>query len=180
MLIFLMFCIMRRYLLYIFLLLSFSVYSQSYNKSFIMNVTQEGNLYFIYDLKMKSQTDDVKSLEFDYTFVESRDYVTLTATCISKNVVSADSLSLLLSTGCKFSNGVDKIYTERKSQWYTRFHCNIDYDFWMKMYDSDTPFQLVLLDKNGTQIIYEDSKKGWKKNKKKMQSIQEVISVNRE
>ena len=50
-----------------------------------MNVTQEGNLYFIYGLKMKSQTDDVKSLEFDYTFVESRDYVPLTATCISKN-----------------------------------------------------------------------------------------------
>lgn len=180
MLIFLMFCIMRRCLLYIFLLLSFSLYSQSYNKSFIMNVTQEGNLYFIYDLKMKSQTEDVKSLEFDYTFVESRDYVTLTATCISKNVVSVDSLSLLLPTGCKYSNGVDKIYTERKSQWHTRFHCNIDYDFWMKMYDSDTPFQLVLQDKNGVQIIYEDSKKGWKKNKKKMQSIQEIISVNRE
>lgn len=171
---------MRRCLLYIFLLLSFSVYSQSYNKSFIMNVTQEGNLYFIYDLKMKSQTEDVKSLEFDYTFVESRDYVTLTATCISKNSVILDSLSLLLPTGCKYSNAVDKIYTERKSQWQTRFNCNIDYDFWLKMYDSDTPFQLVLQDKNGVQIIYEDSKKGWKKNKKKMQSIQEVISVNRE
>lgn len=171
---------MRRCLLYIFLLLSFSAYSQSYKKSYVMNVTPEGNLYFIYDLKMKSQSDDVKSLKFDYTFVESREYVTLMATCISKNAVNIDSLSIILPTGCKYADAVDRIYTDRKSHWHTRFRCNIDYDFWMNMYSSDASFELVLHNKNRTQIKYEDSKKGWKKNQKKMQYIQEMISANKE
>ncbi len=171
---------MRRCLLYIFLLLSFSLYSQSYNKSFIMNVTQEGNLYFIYDLKMKSQTDDVKSLKFDYTFVDSRDAVSLTATCVSKMAVNIDSLSLHLPNCVKYEYVVEKMYSEKESLWRTRFRVNIDYDVWLNMYNSESPFELILLCKNREPIVYKDSKNRWRKNKKKMQSIQEVISANRE
>ena len=50
----------------------------------------------------------------------------------------------------------------------------------MNMYSSDASFELVLHNKNRTQIKYEDSKKGWKKNQKKMQYIQEMISANKE
>lgn len=171
---------MRKLILCMFLLLSLSSFSQSYKKNFLMNITEEGILHYVYGLEMKSLCDGVEALEYDYTCVGSRDYVTLAATCISENVVNIDSLYVLMPSGTTFACGVEKIFTELKSKWQTRFRVTVDYDFWLEMYGADAPFKIMLVCKDKSQIVYEDSRKNWMKIWKMMTKIQSVVKVNRD
>lgn len=170
---------MRTLLFYTLLFLVLPIQSQSYDKHLKTNITSEGILYYIYNFKMKSKSEGAKSLEYDFTHLNERDHVTLTATCITTDIANIDSFYLSLPTGEKFECGVEKIYTEHKSKWRTRFRVNFSYDLWQEMYGQNVPFRIILLCKDKKQIIFEDSAKAWKKNRKKLSQIQEVIEVNK-
>lgn len=170
---------MRTLLLYTFLFLVLPTQSQSYDRNLKTNITDEGILYYIYNLKMKSKCEDAKVLEYDYTYLDERDYVTFTATCVTTDIADIDSFYISLPTGEQFGFDVEKIYTEHKSKWHTRFRVNFGYAIWHKMYGYDTSFRLTLLCKNKRKITFEDSAKAWKKNRKKLSHIQEVIEVNK-
>lgn len=170
---------MKTLLFYLFLLLTLPIHAQSYNKNLKTNITNEGIMYYIYDLKTKSICDNTQPLEYDFTYLDSHNNVAFTATCTTTDIANIDSFYISLPTGEKLVCDVEKIYTERKSKWHTRFRVNFSYNFWLDMYKQDTPFEIILTCKNKKQIIFKDSMKTWKKNKKKLSQIQEVIDTNK-
>ncbi len=136
-------------------------------------------MYYIYDLKTKSICSNTLPLEYDFTYLDNRDKVTFTATCITTDIANIDSFKISLPSGDKLVCDVEKIYTERKSKWHTRFRINLSYNFWMDMYRQNTPFEIILICKNKKQIIFKDSMKAWEKNRKKLSQIQEMIDTNK-
>lgn len=170
---------MKTLLFFFLFLLALPAHSQSLNKNLKTNITNEGMMYYIYDLKTKSICDDTQPLEYDFTYLDSRNDVAFTATCITTNITNIDSFYIAFPSGEKLACDVEKIYTERKSKWHTRFRVNFSYNFWLDMYKQDTPFEIILTCKNKKQIIFKDSMKTWKKNKKKLSLIQEMIDANR-
>lgn len=156
--------------------------AQTYSNSFYMNIHEEGKLFFIKEMKMSHFAGaKAKKLRYDYTHIDARANASITATCCTKEMTNIDSLFVVLPDGRKYGYPVEKIYNEKKKfTWVNRFRAYLDSSLWFDMYKCEEPFTIVVSSKNNEDIQFKDSKSDWKKNRKKMQFIHELIEINKQ
>ena len=173
---------MKRILFFALLCCALGVSAQNYGNSYFMNVHKEGKLYFVKEMKMAHHGGaKARKLRYDFTHIDARDNVSITATCYTKGMINIDSLFVLLPDGRKFGYPIEKIYNEKKRfTWKNRFRAYIDSALWFEMYKSEEPFVIVVGSKNQEDVFFKDSAYSWKKRKKKMIFIQDLVELNRQ
>lgn len=172
----------RALLLFFVVILATSAVAKNFNKAFLMNIHQDGKLYFVYETEMAScGGKGVKGLRYDYTHIDSDDKVSMLATCTTDNPTKVDSFFIVLPSGERLEHKVEIIYNEASRKgWQNRFRCEIARDVWFDIYESEQPFAVEVHMMDGSVITYKDSERNWQKSRDKMLFIQKIIELNKE
>ena len=175
---------MKRILFLSFLLCwCLSMTAQRNNKFYKQSVHAEGALYFVNPQTMPeikgNKTYCSKPLSYDYTYLDSRDSVTLLMTIVSKNIYKPDYLQVTGSIEKQYP--LELIYCEMaKKGWKSRLKCQIPYDDWKKLYHAAVPFVLEFHAVDGeVQPRFSDKPRSWKKLCDDFIRLQELIDVNK-
>ncbi len=144
----------------------------------------EGTLYFVLPREMaccEAKPREVAgSLSYDYTYLDSRDSVTVLMTVTTGWAFEADSVCFEIARGA-WGFGVEPIYcTVGKRERQNRLRCIVPYDLWVEMYRAPEPFVLrIFSSENGVELGFSDKRKTWEKIRPYFERLQETIRLNR-
>lgn len=145
----------------------------------------EGALYFVLPQQMseaKSQNGMLcESLSYDYTYLDSRDSVTLLLTLTTKEIFRADSLQIETPSGQSRKYGVQTLYYNPvKNCWECRIRTVIPYKEWEAMYHSVEPFALVFSSAESEERLrFSDKPSKWEKIRSRYVHLQDLIRLNK-
>lgn len=145
---------------------------------------RDGWLFFVFSQKMPAVkgNSSAKNLEYDYTYLESSDSVTLLATM--KTDLSQRPLSASIMTCDTVYNApVEMIYATPKGKGFVyRIKTVMPFRIWEKMYDCRKPFVIKYCFSDGDNGFFECAfgypEGKWKGNRKKMGMILETVKFN--
>lgn len=148
-----------------------------------MNHHTNGMLFFIFPQKVSSVGNSIvkKDLQFDITYLTSKDSATVALTYIADQSIKTDSLKLFLVDGeTSYSAATEVLYIERKSsKWVHRVKFAIPYQMLEELFAlNSSPLTVIIPSKLG-DISYSYSAKKWKKQTELMSNIFEVIQLNK-
>lgn len=150
------------------------------------SIHPEGLLYFIFPQQMPASKNrksiGKKALSYDYTYLDSRDSVTLLMTMNTTEPFIPDSL--IISENGKnpiIKRNLTILYVEAKGKhWVARTKAQMAFEEWIYLYSCKTPPQYIFTSKEkALSLIYSNNERNWKKISGKFQKIQELIKINR-
>ncbi len=165
------------------------VHSQDITKFYKQSIHSEGFLYFVYPQKMsqkKSESGNIskKDLSYDYTYLDSKDSVTILMTLTTSMPYRPDSVDIKYNSGNQensISAKAEILYVEsQKKYWKTRVRATVGYGEWADIYECPTPMTVSFSsDKDKQKIEFMDSQKKWKKLSMKFVRLFQVINYNK-
>lgn len=180
---------MNRLLSILIFIINFtSVQSQDISKFYKQTIHSEGLLYFVYPQKMsikKSELTNIckNNLSYDYTYLDSKDSVTILMTITTSVPYKPDRINITYNLGTQkksISRNAEILYVEsQKKYWKTRVRASFKYDEWTDIYNSLTPITICFTsDTEKHKIEYMDSQKKWEKVSIKFIKLFQLINYN--
>ncbi len=174
---------MRKFILFVFLFIGFfPVCNLQAKELYVMSKHTEGFLFFIYPQKVPAGKDALakKDLRLDFTYLTSKDSITLTATYTASQLFPASEVTLLIPDKGRYSFPVEVIYRDKKkNKWRHRVRFTIPYTLFEEAYQSPDPYQTSFTDE-GRSLRYSYSRGSWNRIKAKMMEIIQAIRLNKE
>lgn len=162
--------------------------AQDITKFYKQSIHTEGLLYFVYPQKMsikKGESSNIckKDLSYDYTYLDSRDSVTILMTIATSVPYKPHCIEITYNSGTQkssVSGNSEILYVEsQKKNWITRVRTTIGYNEWVNMYKSPIPITVSFSSDTDIQKIeYMDSQKRWKKVSMKFIRLFQLIDYN--
>lgn len=179
---------MNKILFVLLLISSFTtIDAQNINKFYKQTINSEGLLYFVFPQEMsinksKSTVICKKELSYDYTYLDSRDTVTVLCTITTSIPYKSESVEISYYNGINQTiilRNTEILYIEPKGKnWNTRLRIPITYDEWKSIYSSPIPFSISFIEgKENHRIEYKDKKKKWEKISPKFLKLFQVIDL---
>ena len=155
--------------------------ADKFEKFYRQSLHDEGLLYFVLPQQMAVRGAPEISCEpliYDYTFLDSRDSVSLLITLTTNGVFRPDSLHIAAGG---ISCPVEVIYYQPvKKQWECRLRVTIPYEQWEAMYTPTEPFVLEFSSlQNGARISFSDTPRKWPKIRSHFLRLLEMIRLNK-
>lgn len=124
-----------------------------------------------------------KDLSYDYTYLDSRDSVTILMTITTSVPYKPDNIDITNNSGTQKSSvsGNTKIlYVESQMKnWRAKIRTTIGYSEWTNIYKSPTPITVSFSSDTGKpKIEYMDSQRKWKKVSMKFIRLFQLIDYN--
>ena len=124
-----------------------------------------------------------KDLSYDYTYLDSRDSVTILMTITTSVPYKPDNIDITNNSGTQKSSvsGNTKIlYVESQMKnWRAKIRTTIGYSEWANIYKSPTPITVSFSSDTGKpKIEYMDSQRKWKKVSMKFIRLFQLIDYN--
>lgn len=173
-------------IIYLTLLLSWLPGAARTPKRFyVQTVHPEGLLYFVFPRKMPEangkKTAARKPLQYDYTYLDACDSVTLLATVVTGPVFKADSLCIAFAGGEQKKAAAEPIYCQPvKRGWECRVRCRLHRDDWERLYRAEAPFTLTFFStQSDLRPCFGDKPRNWPKVCARFVRLQEIIRLNR-
>ena len=171
---------MRLFISAITLIFTLGIYAQDYSKHYVMNTCDKYRIYYTYSKYMDKNCKGVKDLDYDFTYVDTDDYISMLATCSSLDYTKVDSMLIILPNMECGKFALENLYYEKKNKyWNNRFKCIIPYDFFMKMYENESAYTLRLEAGNSVSLEFKDKPKKWEKRRDTYRFVQTIININR-
>ncbi|MDE7412909.1 MAG: hypothetical protein K2N05_03840 [Muribaculaceae bacterium] len=151
------------------------------NKMFVQRKGEAGWVYHIFPKKMPSVNKKIKNLNYDFTFTEQSDSVTLIATVVINAPLKPNSLRIV-SCGKLSEYEVETLYLIPKGSKYEyRLLAKLPFEEWESMYSCTSPYKLNYIFNDGSNFeeisfMYSDSK--WKSKRKYLLIILNTIKLN--
>lgn len=158
--------------------------SAGVENKFVQRQRSDGWLFFIFSQKMPAVKGNAlaKNIDYDYTFLESTDSVTLLAT-LRTDVACKPTYSAIEFCDTSYTTPVELIYALPKGKGFVyRIKTVIPFEIWYKMYQCSNPFVLTYgFPGNGTASLeckfgYTSGK--WKSNRDNIARIIEAVRFN--
>lgn len=166
-----------------------AVNAQNLKRFYKQAVNSEGLLYFVYPQEMpveKAVSGDIaeKELKYDYTYLDSRDSITLLCTITTSVPFKPDCMQISYHNGnekISISGSTDILYIESKGKnWVTRLSALIKYDELKSVYAAAQPFVLTFSNKEDGQVTeYRENRKKWRKTSQKFTKLFQIIDYNK-
>lgn len=158
--------------------------SAGVEKMFIQRNSSRGNLVYVFEQKMDSNSKEnsVKNIKYDYTYLSDPDSVTFLSTIVLKSPATSDSI-IFSNQNIRYSSPADIIFVEPKGKFFTyRLCARLPFEIWKELYKSIDPFSVVYEFKQGEMkddysFGYEG--KQWHDNRQKMNEIINIIELNK-
>ena len=143
---------------------------------------ENGWLFHIFSQKLPPAKDThVKSLDYDYTYLEQTDSVSLLVTIRIPNAGKAQ-MANIKCCGKDYTSPVEVIYFKLKGKdMEYRLKTTVPFTYWEEMYSCDDPFTLTYTfyrNKDTDVYCFEYSQSKWKRNRNKISSIIGIIKMN--
>ena len=173
---------MRQFFLLIVIFPYFAINAQKTEKSYIMSFYKDGLLFFILPQPIFKTSNNIaqKDFIFDITYLTKNDSSSFTATYTTKINFPADSIHIQDSDGSVISTPLKMIFIDKKSsQWIYRVRFMVSFELLRRLYISEYPYRVYIVS-NKNRIEYQYSTNEWKKKRKKMNEILDIIKINKE
>jgi hypothetical protein len=145
----------------VFLLSSFSFFSQNLSKHYSSQHQENGTLYFIYPQKGFHAASG--SLRFDITYLSPEDSVVFNFSYLDKSLRSIDSI-IFISGARKVASPVRKLFLESKGKkWYHRYSAKLTFNDLRTFFENKTPPQIQLHTRENSLLMLKAKKRAWKK-----------------
>lgn len=172
---------MKYYFLFIALFCTtLCCFAQKIHRQYSFYPQENGNVYFIHPQKgfESKDTEAVKSLIYDITYLSGRDSASFTFSYSVKNVLQIDSVQITDHTGKPvYTTPANMFYVQpKRNYWQHRASIQIPYTLLEQLYDQTNPYVLSLI--GGRTIQYETKPGSWKKQSGIVSKIFEVIKYN--
>ncbi len=134
---------------------------------------------FLISLLEKGLSD--KPLQYDYTYLDARDSVSMLMTVVTRKPVRIDSLLIQLPSTANIKHPLEQIYIQPKGKkWENRLQCTISYQEWCLMYASPEPFILQFsMPDEDNEIVFADKRHKWTKIAARFTGLQQIIELNK-
>ena len=174
---------MKRIIYVLILLMSCSMVEA---RDFYQAVMQQnGTLYFVFPQRMPVLNaygrQGMKQLDYDYTYLDSRDSVSMLMTVECNMLCQIDHATITYGNGKTISSDVEILYCDKKKlQWVHRIGIKFTQGQWNEVYSQLKPFTLTLVDKNGMPIAaFSDKVNNWGKIRTQYSDLMTVIRLNK-
>lgn len=151
------------------------------NSMYVQKHGDNGWLFHIFSQKMPSKDKKAGNLEYDYTYLEQTDSVTLLSTIISKNAFRPVTATISYCD-TQYSVKTDLVFLRPKGKKFEiRTGIVIPFDVWEAMYMCPQPFTLTYAmkyDDTPTYITFGYNTDKWRGNSRKIRQIISTIKVN--
>lgn len=151
-----------------------------------MYVQQHGEygwLFHVFSQKMPSSDKKIKSIAYDYTYVQNTDSVTMLSTFISSVAMKPLSATISSET-CSFEEPVEMLYLKPKGKEFEyRLKFTMSFEQWDDLYNCEKPFVVTYNFSNSVQsesFSFSYSQGKWNSNRKKLLQIINTIKLNTE
>lgn len=167
------------------LLLCLPATAQNPKRFYVQTVHPEGLLYFVFPQKMPRQSHEKaavrKPLQYDYTYLDACDSVTLLATVVTGAAFRADSLCIGFASGEQKTTAAEPIYCQPvKHSWESRIRCRLHRDDWERLYRAEAPFTLTFVSgESDLRPCFGDKPRNWPKVCARFVRLHEIIRLNR-
>jgi len=155
--------------------------SAGINDMFVQKKGENGWLFHVFSQKMPSRDEKVKSLEYDYTYLEQTDSVTLLSTIISKTAYTPETATFSYC-GTVYSAKTNLVFLKPKGKNYEiRTSTVIPFNVWDSLYLCPNPFSLTYTMKynnNYIDMTFGYSSGKWKSNSAKLRQIINSVKIN--
>ncbi len=151
------------------------------NSMYVQKHGDNGWLFHIFSQKMPSKDKKAKNLEYDYTYLEQTDSVTLLSTIISKNACRPVTATISYCD-TQYSVKTDLVFLRPKGKNFEiRTGIVIPFDVWEAMYMCPQPFTLTYAMEYGntpTDITFGYNTGKWRDNSRKIRQIISAVKIN--
>ncbi|MDE7438238.1 MAG: hypothetical protein K2M93_07100 [Muribaculaceae bacterium] len=171
--------------LYFVLTLTVVILVSGIGNMYVQRKGEHGWVFHIFTQKMSAKSNQhnvAGHVDFDYTFVEDTDSVSMLSTVkfpIGTKPVSID----IVSAGKSYNFSPEIIYVKPKGKMSLEYRFKISFPFsiWNEIYESPLPFSLqynTILQETEHTASFGYDKSKWGANQKKMLAIIEIIKYN--
>lgn len=176
---------MRRFFSFLMLcLLSCSALNAQSSKRYVMQPRPEDQLYYILPVNIPAApaapcaAKAPKALEYDITYVTSRDSADVRFSFYSLAYEQVDSVALVSGSTRYVMDSLSVLYVEKdKKLWENRLSFSIDYEDLRSLYLLDESFQFWVYGL-GNSYVYAFPKAAWRKEKALMSDVLAIIRAN--
>lgn len=170
---------MKRYLaLFLLSLVSWAAWAVKIEDRYVMKAIEEGQIYYISPYEISSQTNKIKPLMADVTYLTYSDSVTMNISVWTPQELLADSL-VLRSGKQVYCRNFETFFVERDGkQWIHRYSLQFPLASMNAIYAASTPFSLCVYAK-GKTVEYGYTDKAWPKEQDWMNQILHIIATNK-
>lgn len=155
--------------------------SAGINSMYVQKNGDNGWLFHIFSQKMPSTDKKAKTLEYDYTYLEQTDSVTLLSTVITRTA-GKPLTTTIAYCGEEYKAATGLIYLRSKGKNFEiRTSTVIPFAVWEAMYSSPQPFTLTYtMEQGGTTVdmTFGYSSGKWSGNSGKLRQIISTIRIN--
>lgn len=170
---------MKRYLaLFLLSLVSWAAWAVKIEERYVMKAIEEGQIYYISPYEISSQTNKIKPLMADVTYLTYSDSVTMNISVWTPQELLADSL-VLRSGKQVYCRNFETFFVERDGkQWIHRYSLQFPLASMNAIYAASTPFSLCVYAK-GQKVEFGYTDKAWPKEQDWMNQILHIIASNK-
>ena len=151
------------------------------NNMFVQRRGEAGWLYHIFPQKMPSLDKKTKNINYDFTFTQQSDSVTIIATVIAHNPLKPKSLQIE-SCGKQKEYDIETLYLIPKGSKYEyRILAKMPFKEWSDMYECPTPYILRYSfgeDSHIDEYSFSYNTSQWKSKRKNLLIIISTIKLN--
>lgn len=151
------------------------------NSMFVQRKGEAGWLYHIFPQKMPSLDKKTKNINYDFTFTEETDSVTLLATVITASPLKPKTLHIE-SCGRKKEYDVETLYLiPHGSKYEYRILAKMPFGEWTSLYDCPNPYVLRYVfgeDSPSEEYSFSYGVSKWKSKRKDLLIIINTIKLN--
>ena len=176
---------MKKYI--ITALISCSVFiilcSVGVDKMFILRQSTKGVLVYVMEQKMNclKTGNKVKSIKYDYTYLQNPDSVTFLSTILLPSSQSPVSITFK-NENIDYTEPVDLIFVKSKGKNFQyRLQIKLPYSLWKELYSNSSPFTIrYTFASEGAEVFYDFGykEKKWQENREKINHIINIINLN--
>lgn len=163
------------------LLLTLTLCSAGVKNMFVQRKGEFGWVFHVFSQKMPSADKKCPDLQYDYTYTQKNDSVTMLTTLILPDALIPDEAAITMADSTTHYP-LSMVYIDPKgSKFEYRLSCVMPLSQWEKMYASPTPFTLTFTMKepNDTRSYsFKCKDKKWESTRNKMQQIIFTIKLN--
>ncbi|MCC8170344.1 MAG: hypothetical protein LIP00_00885 [Parabacteroides sp.] len=160
--------------------------AQNLKSFYVQTVHPDGLLYFVFPRKMPEAKNGKAvsraPLQYDYTYLDASDSVTVLLTVVTGPVFKCDSLCIGFASGEQKKAAASPIYCKPvKHGWESRIRSRLHRNDWEQLYQAEQPFTFTLSSaESDLRLRFGDQPRKWPQIRTRFVRLQEVIRLNKE
>jgi len=171
---------MRRIILIITSLFIYSAFAlaDKLEDRYVMKIFDEGQLYFILPFEIQTQTNKVKPLSVDITYLTTADSITMNMSVLTMKELNTDSVVLEGENKVVIPDFQTFFIEKEGKYWFHRYSIQIPYCQFMQFYSATKPLHIEI--HSATQCIqYGYTQTQWNKDRIWMLQIIKIMENNK-